>query len=294
MHHKSYFYPGFFVKTDVLNWETKSTIQNYVDKNDANIASKSCLVFKARKRIDERGKSSPLSSETASKLSLLVLPEIAKQEAWFKDSAELQSLKQFPNKAIIYNVTKPQVIKNTDKLKYMFGLQNGIQLSLKEIFSGGLLYSSGKEEYFFAGVYEPNGIFRSAYAITWDGYFVPGSSDDSGMFVPFLKNKSADDLVLEAVSSEDRKQNLVFERFLEIPCFPKSSKLSSKKEWCCVKDGICYHDSPYCITMFFEQSFCEDESINFYIGGYLDSDNRYYLYGQFDKESNFTPGKFCK
>ena len=269
------FYPGFFTKrkaTGISPKENAIFIQAVLHKRLVDFK------FLPRGKINIKGNYTsyysnelvdiPTDAETVSENESALPPRTS-------ESTETRSRKNLPN-----------------RVKFRFATQEGYDLNLEVVFACGLWYSTDSVEYFFSGVYNIHDQFKAAFCLTWEGYFVPGATDEAEKFMP-LAQYDEDGKYVKPVGTDNLQgdQKLVAGRFRSIPKFPSALELKKQSNWCCIRDGCIRANDPDCITVLSDSTFNEKYNLNVFVGGELGPKNRYYFFGKYAVDESFTPGK---
>ena len=288
------FYPGFFTKKISENDFSEETILDSTT-SFSRLKSDDDFVFVARGRIDTTGCYLSYCGKVKkpSHLSFPSLSDLTYNDAilFRPTSSDPEFFKKLPVSSMQGEYVHPKSKKHLNKSMYHFGFQNNIELKVEKIFSSGLWYSTPSVEYFFAGVYDAYDNFKASYAISWDGYFVPGATDQNRRFVPFAKYDEKSQLVYVPLPYMELDQKVAVKRFRSVPKFPSSSELRKKKEWFCMKNGCIKTENTDSITVFSDSALNDKESLNIYIGGNIGPDGMFYFLGKYFENQIFVPGK---
>ena len=176
---------------------------------------------------------------------------------------------------------------------FCFSMKEGFEFDLANLFANGLWFADATNEFMFPGVFDGSDKFIASYCISKQGYFIPGCTNERGKFLPFSKYGAYEH---KAVKLHKYSKNLnqdkmnVLEKLKELPKFPLAHEIPHSSRWFCFKDKTIISE-PRLITVPFGHITVTNENLNVYIGGEKGPDKLLYLYGQYDKEDQFFPGK---
>lgn len=263
----SSFYPGFFTHAPTLH-------DHEDDSRNAPIAD---LPFLARGRIDDDGCYHKYRADHPEDFD----------DAKFPSAFDMMMSQMDGDHRLA--ITYP----------FKFAVQEGTEISLKEVFASGLWYTKEEHECYMTGVYNLRGVFIATTCFTADGYLLPGACDNRGRFIPFAYIDAEGNFATPTPPGRPPGElNKLLERIRYMPPCPKAQKLASDRAdyWRIVRDGTAVDDHRQITVYLSEHPVVKDcvggdDSLCMYIGGDVGPDKHLYPFGFYTDDGFFVAGQ---